>query len=236
MYTWKASTKFLNFFFSTLSHKVWYMKLLSQEHAVWRNQQFWEAAFYQDVQREIKALYATASENSHHAITPISPREVCTTTIDQFPPIWPSLKRYGTAVFIQAKNTADHFWTASLLWRIFSSLVSSLSRVCFFLSFTMSVFSKIKNMLLVLEKLWKSFGHLRCMSELVIQFIFQTIVRLTICLIFQSKEFSWKDRKQLGRVQEPSALEIAAEQMRIWNSMDPGEIIFTQHWMYTLAW
>lgn len=28
-----------------------------QEHAVWQNQQFWEGAFYQDVQKEIKALY-----------------------------------------------------------------------------------------------------------------------------------------------------------------------------------
>lgn len=28
-----------------------------QEHPVWKNQQFWEAAFYQDVQTQIKALY-----------------------------------------------------------------------------------------------------------------------------------------------------------------------------------
>lgn len=28
-----------------------------QEHNVWQNQQFWEGAFYQDVQKEIKALY-----------------------------------------------------------------------------------------------------------------------------------------------------------------------------------
>lgn len=28
-----------------------------QEHQVWKNQQFWEAAFYQDVQTQIKALY-----------------------------------------------------------------------------------------------------------------------------------------------------------------------------------
>lgn len=28
-----------------------------QEHAVWQNQQFWEAAFYQDVQKDIKSLY-----------------------------------------------------------------------------------------------------------------------------------------------------------------------------------
>lgn len=30
-----------------------------QEHAVWQNQQFWEAAFYQDVQKDIKALYSS---------------------------------------------------------------------------------------------------------------------------------------------------------------------------------
>lgn len=35
----------------------------------------------------------------------------------------------------------------------------------------------------------------------------------------------WKDRGKpihTGRSQEPSALEIAAEQMRKWNSIDPG--------------
>lgn len=30
-----------------------------QEHAVWQNQQFWEAAFYQDVQKDIKSLYTS---------------------------------------------------------------------------------------------------------------------------------------------------------------------------------
>lgn len=28
-----------------------------QDHPVWKNQQFWEGAFYQDVQTQIKALY-----------------------------------------------------------------------------------------------------------------------------------------------------------------------------------
>ena len=28
-----------------------------QEHAVWANQQFWEATFYEEVQRQIKSLY-----------------------------------------------------------------------------------------------------------------------------------------------------------------------------------
>lgn len=32
-----------------------------QEHPVWQNQQFWEAVFYQDVQREIRSLYLESS-------------------------------------------------------------------------------------------------------------------------------------------------------------------------------
>ncbi|KAK9886900.1 hypothetical protein WA026_019158 [Henosepilachna vigintioctopunctata] len=36
-----------------------------QEHPVWQNQQFWEAAFYHDVQKDIKALYANAVDNSN---------------------------------------------------------------------------------------------------------------------------------------------------------------------------
>lgn len=37
-----------------------------------------------------------------------------------------------------------------------------------------------------------------------------------------SKDFVWQNRRSIfNRVQEPSALEIAAEQMRIWNSTDP---------------
>lgn len=30
-----------------------------QEHAVWANQQFWEATFYEEVQRQIRNLYQT---------------------------------------------------------------------------------------------------------------------------------------------------------------------------------
>lgn len=39
-----------------------------QDHPVWKSQQFWEAAFYQDVQTQIKALYLprTNNVNSHH--------------------------------------------------------------------------------------------------------------------------------------------------------------------------
>lgn len=44
-----------------------------QEHPVWNNQQFWESAFYQDVQRDIKALYLPRTENN--ALSPVSPRE-----------------------------------------------------------------------------------------------------------------------------------------------------------------
>lgn len=38
-----------------------------QDHSVWKSQQFWEAAFYQDVQTQIKALYLPRAQtnNSH---------------------------------------------------------------------------------------------------------------------------------------------------------------------------
>lgn len=88
-----------------------------EDHAVWKNQQFWESAFYQDVQKDVKALYLPRAENltpritSDHVLSPTSPRE--------------------------------------------------------------------------------------------------------------NKDYSWQNRRSvLSRVQEPSALEIAAEQMRIWNSID----------------
>ena len=35
-----------------------YLYTLVQEHAVWHNQQFWEASFYCDLQKGIEALYA----------------------------------------------------------------------------------------------------------------------------------------------------------------------------------
>ncbi|XP_023930025.1 myotubularin-related protein 13 isoform X2 [Lingula anatina] len=38
-----------------------------QEHAVWANHQFWEATFYQDVQRQIRQLYAPQYEQEHSA-------------------------------------------------------------------------------------------------------------------------------------------------------------------------
>lgn len=88
-----------------------------QEHAVWQNQQFWEDAFYQDVQKDIKRLYLPADNlmrlGNEGLISPISPREY--------------------------------------------------------------------------------------------------------------KEFSLRDRTSMYRSQEPSALEIAAEQMRIWHTIDPDK-------------
>ena len=39
-----------------------YLYTLIQDHAVWHNQQFWEASFYCDLQKGIEALYrATAA-------------------------------------------------------------------------------------------------------------------------------------------------------------------------------
>ena len=35
---------------------------LVQDHAVWGNLQFWEAAFYQDCQKDIRQLYAPQYE------------------------------------------------------------------------------------------------------------------------------------------------------------------------------
>nr|XP_022903843.1 myotubularin-related protein 13 isoform X2 [Onthophagus taurus] len=51
-----------------------------QEHAVWQNQQFWESAFYQDVQKDIKALYLPradmlTSRINSEMLSPTSPRD-----------------------------------------------------------------------------------------------------------------------------------------------------------------
>ncbi|RVE52555.1 hypothetical protein evm_002949 [Chilo suppressalis] len=51
---------------------IQYAYMCIQEHQVWTSQQFWEAAFYQDVQRDIKALYLPSP--THHQRVP-SPRE-----------------------------------------------------------------------------------------------------------------------------------------------------------------
>ncbi|XP_022243465.1 myotubularin-related protein 13-like [Limulus polyphemus] len=58
-----------------------------QEHPVWANQQFWEAAFYQDVQRDIKALYLPHKKNLYSgketSLSSVSPREN-----KEFSPMW----------------------------------------------------------------------------------------------------------------------------------------------------
>lgn len=52
-----------------------------KDHPVWQNQQFWEAAFYQDVQKDIKALYLPRIDNLSPRMTnslilsPTSPRD-----------------------------------------------------------------------------------------------------------------------------------------------------------------
>ncbi|CAH0718965.1 unnamed protein product, partial [Brenthis ino] len=51
---------------------IQYAYMCIQEHQVWTSQQFWEAAFYQEVQRDIKALYLPSP--THHHRMP-SPRE-----------------------------------------------------------------------------------------------------------------------------------------------------------------
>ncbi|XP_026318048.1 myotubularin-related protein 13 isoform X2 [Hyposmocoma kahamanoa] len=52
---------------------IQYAYMCIQEHQVWTSQQFWEAAFYQDVQRDIKALYLPSP--AHHPRVP-SPRDM----------------------------------------------------------------------------------------------------------------------------------------------------------------
>ncbi|KAL1459921.1 hypothetical protein WDU94_011868, partial [Cyamophila willieti] len=55
-----------------------------QEHPVWQNQQFWEAAYYLDVQRDIKALYLESSSSnkysnmgmSYHPSSPRGPNDL----------------------------------------------------------------------------------------------------------------------------------------------------------------
>ncbi|KAI5636911.1 DENN (AEX-3) domain-containing protein [Phthorimaea operculella] len=49
---------------------IQYAYMCIQEHQVWTSQQFWEAAFYQDVQRDIKALYLPTPNQQ----TRVSPR------------------------------------------------------------------------------------------------------------------------------------------------------------------
>ena len=51
---------------------IQFVYTLIQDHAVWQNLQFWEAAFYNDVQKGIKDLYLAIQDqnsfNSHHGV------------------------------------------------------------------------------------------------------------------------------------------------------------------------
>ena len=51
---------------------IQFVYTLIQDHAVWQNLQFWEAAFYNDVQNGIKDLYLAIQDqgafNSHHGV------------------------------------------------------------------------------------------------------------------------------------------------------------------------
>ncbi|XP_026680864.1 myotubularin-related protein 5-like [Diaphorina citri] len=62
-----------------------------QEHPVWQNQAFWEAAYYQDVQKDIKALYLEASSSKYNGMSmssyhPSSPRAGSDLTNNNHPP------------------------------------------------------------------------------------------------------------------------------------------------------
>jgi len=74
---------------------------------VWQNQQFWEAAFYQDVQKDIKALYLprleTSPPKSHLSCdSSISPREV------SVPNVGCSFDKYAM-LFNRQVGIADNF-------------------------------------------------------------------------------------------------------------------------------
>ena len=47
-----------------LAVPVQYLYTLIQDHAVWHNQQFWEASFYCDLQKGIEALYRATTTAS----------------------------------------------------------------------------------------------------------------------------------------------------------------------------
>ncbi|XP_040568639.1 myotubularin-related protein 13 [Lepeophtheirus salmonis] len=47
---------------------IQYVYTLIQEHAVWQNQQFWEASFFNDVQRGIKSLYLSMRKDDRREV------------------------------------------------------------------------------------------------------------------------------------------------------------------------
>lgn len=48
---------------------IQYAYSMIQDHPVWKNQAFWEMAFYQDVQTQIKQFYMRGTEENHHRNT-----------------------------------------------------------------------------------------------------------------------------------------------------------------------
>jgi len=52
----------LLFFQKLCTGVIQFAYTLVQDHAVWGNIQFWEASFYQDVQKDIRQLYAPQYE------------------------------------------------------------------------------------------------------------------------------------------------------------------------------
>ena len=48
---------------------IQFVYTLIQEHPVWQNQQFWEASFFNDVQKGIKSLYTAMNENNNSSRT-----------------------------------------------------------------------------------------------------------------------------------------------------------------------
>ncbi|KAJ2945302.1 hypothetical protein O0L34_g9382 [Tuta absoluta] len=79
---------------------IQYAYMCIQEHQVWTSQQFWEAAFYQDVQRDIKALYLP-SPSQQARVSPRHDEEYAAMLVAQEPSaleiaaeqmrLWPSL-------------------------------------------------------------------------------------------------------------------------------------------------
>ena len=113
-----------------------------QEHPVWQNQQFWEAVFYLDVQKEIRSLYLESSASA----------------------------------------------------KCYSNLINNTSNM---------------------RDVSTHFAVLRPLE-------LRSIRSIRSIVYFQSTDFSGRDKNWFMKGQEPSALEIAAEQMRLWPTIDPG--------------
>ena len=52
-----------------------------QEHAVWSNPQFWEAAFYHDIHLQIRAIYLQGSRRQDSSLCPYGVGEQSRATI-----------------------------------------------------------------------------------------------------------------------------------------------------------